>query len=53
MKPAPGVKLTYDVYRRVEERFVRIAELSLENGDVLTTPLLVGLEMPLSKIFEN
>jgi len=44
---------TIKVYRRVEERFVRIAELSLENGDVLTRPLLVGLEMPLSKIFEN
>ena len=44
---------TIEVYRRVEERFVRIAEVSFENGDVLTTPLLVGLEMPLSKIFEN
>jgi len=41
------------VYRRVDERYVRVAELSLENGDVLTTPLLPGLEMPLSTIFEN
>ena len=31
----------------------RASELSLENGDVLTTPLLPGLEMPLSTIFEN
>jgi Uma2 family endonuclease len=64
MKPAvPGVKLTYwvidpeldtiKVYRRVDERYVRTAKLSLENGDVLTTPLLPGLELPLSKIFED
>jgi len=44
---------TIKVYRRVDERFVRVAELSLENGDVVTTPLLPGLEMPLSTIFEN
>jgi len=44
---------TITVYRRADERYVRAAELSLENGDVLTTPLLPGLEMPLSKIFEQ
>ena len=44
---------TIKVYRRVDQRFVRVAELSLENGDVATTPLLPGLEMPLSTNFEN
>lgn len=29
----------------------RIAELSLEHGDTLTTPLLPGLDIPLAKIF--
>ena len=29
----------------------RVAELSLEHGDTLTTPLLPGLEIPLAKIF--
>jgi hypothetical protein len=28
-------------------------ELSLERGEVLTTPLLPGLNLPLSKIFED
>ena len=41
------------VYRRSEGRYVRVAELSLENKDVLTTPLLPGLEMPLSRIFSK
>jgi Uma2 family endonuclease len=41
------------VYRRTAERFERDAELSLENGDILTTPLLPGLELPLAKIFED
>ena len=41
------------VYRRSEERYARVAELSLENKDVLTTPLLPGLEMPLSPIFSE
>ena len=44
---------TIKVYRRVDDRYVRSVELSLESGDVLTTPLLPGLEMPLSTIFEN
>ena len=43
---------TIKVYRRIDERYVRAAELSLESGDVVTTPLLPGLELPLSKIFE-
>jgi Uma2 family endonuclease len=44
---------TIKVYRRVDERYLRAAELSLESGDVLITPLLPGLEMPLSRIFQD
>jgi len=39
------------VYRRGEGGFARPVELSCEAGDVLTTPLLPGLELPLSRIF--
>lgn len=39
------------VYRRVEGRLVRVAEPSLDNQDTLTTPLLPGLQVSLSKIF--
>ena len=41
------------VYRRIEVRYVRVAELLLENGDVLSTPPLPGLEMPLSRILQD
>jgi|KBSSwiStaDraftv2_1062776.scaffolds.fasta_scaffold50139_6 Uma2 family endonuclease len=41
------------VFRLVESRYERVAELSLEAGDVLTTPLLPGLELPLAEIFED
>jgi len=44
---------TIKVYRRTNDRYERVAELTLENGDVLTTPLLPGLELPLAKIFED
>lgn len=40
------------VFRRIDERFERVAEL-LENDDVLATPLLPALEMKLAKIFED
>ena len=40
------------VYRRTGERYERVAELMLENGDVLTTPLLPSVNLPLAKIFE-
>ena len=40
-------------YRRTGERFARPVELSRENGDVLTTPLLPGLELPLARIFRE
>ena len=39
------------VYRRSGERFARAVELSAEAGDVLTTALLPGLEIPLSRVF--
>src|ERR1044071_852343 len=39
------------VYRRDRDRFARPVELSLEAADVLTTPLLQGLALPLSEIF--
>ena len=41
------------VYRRKEDRFERPVELALAAGDVLTTALLPGLELPLSEIFED
>jgi Uma2 family endonuclease len=39
------------VYRRSGERFARAVELSRETNDVLTTPLLPGLELPLARVF--
>jgi hypothetical protein len=41
------------VHRLVEGRYVRAQELTLELGDVLTTPLLPGLELPLAVVFED
>ena len=41
------------VYRLVERRYTRVLELSLESGDVLTTPLLPGLALPLATIFHE
>ena len=41
------------VYRRKEDRFERPVELSRAAGDVLTTALLPGLELPLSEIFTD
>ena len=42
---------TVKVFRRKEARFERVAELSLESLDALTTPLLPGFELPLGRIF--
>jgi Uma2 family endonuclease len=42
---------TVRVYRREGDRFGRPVELSAEASDVLTTPLVDGLEMPLARIF--
>jgi Uma2 family endonuclease len=41
------------VYRRTGERYERVAELMLEQDDVLTTPLLPGLEMKLADVFRD
>jgi Uma2 family endonuclease len=40
------------VFRRVGDRYELVAELTLENADVLTTPLLPGLDLALVKIFD-
>jgi Uma2 family endonuclease len=39
------------IYRRSGERFARAVELSREANDVLTTPLLPALELPLVRLF--
>ena len=44
---------TIKVFRRVNDRYARVAELLLENDDVLTTPLLPNLELRLAKVFED
>jgi Uma2 family endonuclease len=41
------------VYRRRNGGFERAVELSHEAGDVLATPLLPGLEVPLAAIFKE
>jgi Uma2 family endonuclease len=41
------------VYARDGQNFGRPRELSAEAGDVLTTPLLPGLQMPLARIFRE
>ena len=41
------------VFRLVEGRYARVAEFLLDRGDILTTPLLPGLEMRLAEIFED
>lgn len=44
---------TIDVYRSVDGRYQRTSQLTAEQSDVLTTPLLPGLELALVKIFED
>jgi Uma2 family endonuclease len=41
------------VYRRGTGGFERPVELAAEAGDVLTTPLLPGLDLPLARIFRT
>ena len=43
---------TIKVYRITGQGYRRLAELSREAADTLTTPLLPDLRLPLSKIFE-
>ena len=42
---------TVKVFRRVEGAFVRVAELSVEANEALTTPLLPSFSAPLAEIF--
>jgi len=44
---------TINVYRRTDEGYARVAELTLQQHDTLITPLLPGLEMPLEQIFTD
>ena len=41
------------VYRRESRGFSRPIELTRESGDVLTTPMLPGLTLPLERIFKE
>jgi Uma2 family endonuclease len=47
-----SVRKTVRVYRRKGGRLQLVAEMSAAAGDVLATPLLPGLEIPLAEIFE-
>ena len=44
---------TVRVFRRERERYGRPIELSREAGDVLTTSVFPGLELPLARIFKT
>ena len=44
---------TIKIYRRVEQAFVRISELSTERQDVLTTALLPDFSVTLSELFAS
>jgi Uma2 family endonuclease len=41
------------IYRRNADGFARAIELSAEAGDVLTTPLFDGLQLPVVKVFSE
>lgn len=41
------------IYRRDGNTFGGAIELSREHGDILTTPLMPGLEMPRARIFRD
>jgi Uma2 family endonuclease len=45
-------KKTARIYRRTLRGLRLVAELFAEAGDVLSTPLVPGLEIPLAEIFE-
>ncbi len=44
---------TIRLYRRENDRFGRPFELSREADDVITTPLLPGLDLPLAREFRD
>lgn len=46
--PEPG---TVKIYRLVEQRYTRLAELSLESADAMATPLLPDMTVSLTEIF--
>ena len=48
---ADPARETVNVYRRTGEVFRLVAELSRDIAEILTTPLLPGLEIPLARIF--
>ena len=41
------------IYRRDGDGFGRVIELTAEAGDVISTPLLPGLEIPLARVFKS
>ena len=43
---------TIRIYSREGDSFAKVTELSASAGDVLTTPLLPGLEIPLSRVLK-
>jgi Uma2 family endonuclease len=43
---------TVNVYRHSGSSYKHAAQLSRDRGDILTTPLLPGLELPLATIFD-
>jgi Uma2 family endonuclease len=48
---ADPVREAVRVYRRAGETFASAVELRAQSGETLTTPLLPGLEIPLSRVF--
>ena len=48
---ADPARETVTVYRRAGQAFRLVAEMSRDAAEVLTTPLLPGLEIPLARIF--
>jgi len=46
-----GFRKTVTAHRRIDGEFRRLPELSAAAGDVLTTPLLSGLTIPLAELF--
>jgi Uma2 family endonuclease len=44
---------TIAVFRRDDGRYTRALRLALERDDILTTPWLPGLQLPLATIFED
>ena len=41
------------IYRRVDDQFARVAELTVERDEVLTTPLLPEFGVSLAEVFAS